>query len=425
MTGGGIGGVGGRRVRRARGEWGRYATYLREAPELTLSWRDAATGARGWLVINTSRGGAAGGGTRMRPGVTPREVTYLAKAMELKFALSGPAIGGAKSGIAFEAGDARKSAVLERFYRSIEPMLRTRYGTGGDLGVDETVDVLPAFERIGVRHPQEGVVRGHLRPQESSYADVMDRLERGVTLAVHGAHAVDGVAVTVSDMVTGYGVAEAVARLLEREGRGLEGARVLVEGFGNVGASCALYLARAGARVVAVRDAQSVLVAPAGLCGEEVESLFRHRRDKLLPQDDARITRDASAFWTDADVFVCAALSETVTPETLDRLAAKGVRVIACGANQPFREAKIGSTRVAQHADRRFSVLPDIVTNCGMARALSYLMEPAAVVEAERIFGAVRSTIADTLDEVLDRAGGATTLLAATVGLALDRIACH
>src|SRR5688572_11979166 len=82
--------------------WTRYSEFLRTPPELTLDWRDAETGARGWLVINSHRGGAAGGGTRMRVGVTPAEVTYLAKTMELKFALAGPPIGGAKTGIDFD-----------------------------------------------------------------------------------------------------------------------------------------------------------------------------------------------------------------------------------------------------------------------------------------------------------------------------------
>ena len=53
-----------------------------------MEWTDAPTGARGWLVLNSLRGGAAGGGTRMRKGLGPDEVTWLAKGMELKFAFS-------------------------------------------------------------------------------------------------------------------------------------------------------------------------------------------------------------------------------------------------------------------------------------------------------------------------------------------------
>jgi glutamate dehydrogenase/leucine dehydrogenase len=410
----------------ARTMWQRYAAFLRTPPEMTVTWQDPETGARAWLVINSSRGGAAGGGTRMRLGIGPREVIYLAKAMELKFAISGPDIAGAKTGIDFDPADPRKPRVLERWYRAIAPILRERYGTGGDLNVDEVLEVLPTFQRLGLHHPQEGIVRGHLRPDDAAYAAVMARMESGVSAPVDGALGCEGTGFTVADTITGFGLATAIRRFHERRGDGLPGARVLLEGFGNVGAACALYLTRAGARIVGITDARHALVAPDGLDAGDIEELIRRRTNKMLPADDPRIAHASSkdAFWRqEGDVFVCAAISESLTRDTLDRLEANGVRVIACGANQPFREVKIGSTRVAQHADRRFSVLADILSNCGMARTFSYLMEGAARPDAEAIFSAVDDTIGGALDEVIERAeGGTTALLAATVGLALDRI---
>ena len=85
--------------------WGRYERFFRAAPEIVFEWNDSETSARGWLVINSLKGGAAGGGTRMHSGLTRDEVTFLAKAMELKFAFAGPIIGGAKSGIDFDPAD--------------------------------------------------------------------------------------------------------------------------------------------------------------------------------------------------------------------------------------------------------------------------------------------------------------------------------
>ncbi|HRB69528.1 MAG TPA: Glu/Leu/Phe/Val dehydrogenase dimerization domain-containing protein, partial [Chitinophagales bacterium] len=73
--------------------------FEEKAPEIIFEWNDAQTDAQGWLVINSLRGGAAGGGTRMRKGLTKHEVISLAKTMEIKFSISGPSIGGAKSGI--------------------------------------------------------------------------------------------------------------------------------------------------------------------------------------------------------------------------------------------------------------------------------------------------------------------------------------
>lgn len=410
--------------------WRRYASFLRSTPELTLAWSDRETDARAWLVINSLRGGASGGGTRMRLGVDPREVTYLAKAMELKFSISGPPIGGAKTGIDFDPTDARKADVLERWYRAAMPLLRDRYGTGGDLNIDEVLDVIPAFERLGLHHPQEGVVRGHLHPDDRQFRAIMSRMQAGVAAPIGAGpaetRAVAGVDLTIADVITGFGVAAAVRRLYERRDRTLHGVRVLLEGFGNVGAAAGLYLARSGARIVAIRDARSTLIDAAGLDGDGVEDLLRRRTNKLLPAGDARMYTglERSRFWNvPADVFVCAAISESITADTLSDLARSGVSVLACGSNQPFREGKVGSTVVAQDADRRFSIVADVLANCGMARTFSYLLESNSQADAAPIFDAVSRTIGEALDEVVDRAAGTETgLLSATLGLALDRI---
>jgi len=73
--------------------------FENKSPEIVFEWKDSETEAEGWVVINSLRGGAAGGGTRMRKGLDKREVESLAKTMEVKFTVSGPAIGGAKSAL--------------------------------------------------------------------------------------------------------------------------------------------------------------------------------------------------------------------------------------------------------------------------------------------------------------------------------------
>jgi glutamate dehydrogenase/leucine dehydrogenase len=406
--------------------WRRYAAFLRTPPEFSLAWTDRETGARAWLMINSLRGGAAGGGTRMRDGLDPREVLYLAKVMELKFAISGPAIGGAKTGIAFDPADPRRSAVLERWFDAALPILRDRYGTGGDLNVDEVLDVIPCLERLGLEHPQEGVVRGHLNVDATRFRNVMQRLQDGVKAPVSDAAGVPGMQLAVADVVTGFGVAAAVRDVCHRRNMPIDGVRVLLEGFGNVGAAAGLYLTRLGARVVCIKDAQQALFAPDGIDADGMQELVRRRVNKMLPADDPRVRSclEQPGMWTGpADVFVCAAISESITRPTLDILEAAGVSVIACGANQPFRELKAGSTVVAQDADRRFAVIPDIIANCGMARTFSYLMEPAAEPHDVPVFEAVERTIRSTLDEVFDRCHGRSHgMLSATLGLVLDRI---
>ena len=82
--------------------------FEEESPEVVFEWQDKKTDAKGWIVMNSLRGGAAAGGTRMRVGVTKEEVLALAKTMEVKFTVSGPPIGGGKSGINFDPKDPKK-----------------------------------------------------------------------------------------------------------------------------------------------------------------------------------------------------------------------------------------------------------------------------------------------------------------------------
>ena len=405
--------------------WSRYGDYLRRPPLLTVEWADTETEARGWMVINSLRGGAAGGGTRMRAGLTRREVVYLAKTMELKFAFSGPPIGGAKSGIDFDPRDPRREGVLRRWFASVAPLLRACYGTGGDLNVDEVKDVIPCFIELGIGHPQEGVVRGHIRADEATLADIRTALDSGVRAVVEGPDGVPGTALSVADLVTGYGLARSIIHLYRAQGRTVRGVRVRVEGFGAVGGPCALYLAREGALVVGISDRDKALVEPAGLDAAEVEALLAGRDDKLLPHDPRCLFGgDREQFWTaPAEVFVAAAASGTLDRAALDHLAAAGVETIACGANQPFHEAQLGATLVQRAADRRFAVVPDVVANCGMARAFSYLMQPGADARPEPLFAAVDRTIAGSLAEIMERTGGRSTgLLGAAFDLAMDRV---
>lgn len=406
--------------------WQTYGEYLRRRPLITLEWADSETDARGWLVINSLRGGAAGGGTRMRKGLTRREVVYLAKTMELKFVFSGPPIGGAKSGIDFDPSDPRRPEVLRRWFQAIAPQLHHCYGTGGDLNVDEVRDVIPCCGEIGLLHPQEGVVRGHLRPDPTEISGILASLDHGVKTPVNGDLGLPGLSLPVADLVTGYGLARSIIRLYELQGRQIQGARVLVEGFGAVGGPCALYLSRAGASIVGIADRDKVLISDDGLDAADVQTLLLAREDKCLPAADVRCLRgpERSRFAeVPADIFVSAAASETLDTVALQRLKAQGVETIACGANQPFREAKLGATRVQRSADEHFTIIPDVVANCGMARAFSYLMKHPGNATSADIFRAVDETIGHSLAEIVERVDGRRTgLLAASLGYALDRV---
>lgn len=415
-------------VSRTAGDvWQRYGQFLLRPPLLSIEWADSETDARGWLVINSLRGGAAGGGTRMHPAVSQREVVYLAKTMELKFLFSGPPIGGAKSGICFDPADPRKPEVLRRWFEAISPQLHRCYGTAGDLNVDEVLEVIPGCAEIGLLHPQEGVVRGHLGAGAAALPGIFHALDQGVQTAVSGSLGVTGSPLAVADLITGYGVARALIRAFELQGRPVGGVRVVMEGFGAVGGPCALYLARAGARIVAISDREKTLLTAEGLAAAEVEALLAGRADKLLPEGKREYLRGAERVRVQeipADVFVCAASSATVNEATLGPLAAQGIHTIVCGANQPFREAALGDTRIQRLADERFTIIPDVIANCGRARAFSFLMQEQPLAGTDAIFRAVDDTINSALAAVWAANGGrAEGVLAATLDHALDHLA--
>jgi glutamate dehydrogenase/leucine dehydrogenase len=213
--------------------------YEDKQPEIVFEWKDTETEAEGWVVINSLRGGAAGGGTRMRKGLNKHEVTSLAKTMEIKFTIAGPAIGGAKSGINFDPADPRKKGVLERWYKAVMPLLKTYYGTGGDLNVDEIHEVIPITEKLGLLHPQEGVVNGHFKVSAESTKKRIANLTEGVSKKLTDLRFIpaDDKNLVTADMITGFGVAEAVRHYYGIWGGNVNMKRAIIQGWGNVGAA--------------------------------------------------------------------------------------------------------------------------------------------------------------------------------------------
>lgn len=401
--------------------WPRYQRYLEASPMVTVEWHDQPTGAVGWLVINSLRGGSAGGGTRMRIGVTREEVVYLAKAMEMKFSFSGPPIGGGKSGIRFDPADPRRREVLARWFAAIRPYMEQAYGTGGDVNVDEQRDVVPLCAALGLAHPQQGVVTGHLKLTPDAVPAVIASLGEGLRMPVTGELGVAGVELSVSDMITGYGVARAARRV---RGGHLDGARVTIEGFGNVGSAAALYMARMGARIVGIVDEDHGLAAPEGLDADEVQDLLARRSGREIPDHPLRRSGAdrVAAYWADADLFVPAAISGSLDRTRLEGLNHAGIQTIVCGANQPFRESRLGDTRTQEAADRQFEIVPDVVGSMGMARAFHYLMSGGPRSCPEDIFEAVGATVDQAVDEVRAHNGGeGCGMLGAAVDMALDR----
>ncbi len=376
--------------------------FEERAPEIVFEWNDAPTGAKGWVVINSLRGGAAGGGTRMRKGLDKREVESLAKTMEVKFSVCGPAIGGAKSGIDFDPADPRKQEVLDRWYNAVMPLLKTYYGTGGDMNVDELHEVIPITERYGLRHPQEGVVNGHIGSQEDVKLQAISQLREGVSKVVDDlAYVPVAGTYAVADMITGWGVAESVRHFYRVYGGDVKGKRVIVQGWGNVAAAAGYYLAQQGAIIVGIIDRHGGAIVPEGFSADEVRQLFMDKDGNKLRVHDMLSFEEVDAKIWDigAEVFLPCAASRIVAMDQVDRMVAAGLEVISSGANVPFNDPQIFYGPIAEQADGKVSVIPDFIANCGMARVFAYCMQPGNPLTDKAIFEDVSNTIGTALEQ--------------------------
>lgn len=378
--------------------------YENREPEIVFEWKDPETEARGWVVINSLRGGAAGGGTRMRKGVDRREVVSLAKTMEVKFTVAGPPIGGAKSGIDFDPNDPRKQGVLERWYRAVMPLLKTYYGTGGDMNVDEMHEVIPITSSLGLQHPQEGIVNGHFRVDASEKEKKVQQLRDGVSKVIQDPQLTPSPEkeLTVADLITGYGVAHAAKHHYELQGDGLQDKRVIVQGWGNVAATAAYYAAQEGASVVGIIDRDEGLIEPEGLGYEAVRDLMLKKEGNKLSAAGAQPFKDVNErIWDlEADLFLPCAGSRLVTRDQLDRMLQKGVGTIVCGANVPFADQEIFFGPISERADEKLSLIPDFIANCGMARVFAYCMSKDPDMSDQGIFHDVSRTIRKALERV-------------------------
>ncbi len=400
--------------------------FENKRPEIVFEWKDSETEAEGWVVINSLRGGAAGGGTRMRAGLDKREVESLAKTMEVKFTVSGPAIGGAKSGINFDPNDPRKAGVLQRWYAAVMPLLKYYYGTGGDLNVDEIHEVIPITEDVGIWHPQEGVFTGHYKPTEAQKVNRIGQLRQGVVKIIEDERYTPLLSkkYTVADMCTGYGVSEAVRHYYELWGGELKAKRAVVQGWGNVGAAAGFYLSKAGVKIVGILSREGGLINEAGFTQEEINNLVVNRQNNRLVSSQLLSFEEVNKkIWdTKFEIFIPAAASRLVNKDQVERMIASKLEVFSCGANVPFSDPEIFFGPTGLYADQKFSVIPDFIANCGMARVFAHFMESEVSMDDKSIFDDISNTIRKALEKTRQVNPAKTGIAQASFETALQQL---
>lgn len=400
--------------------------FEEKKPEVVFEWQDAKTNAQGWIVINSLRGGAAAGGTRMRVGVTKDEVLALAKTMEVKFTVAGPAIGGAKSGINFDPKDKRKKDVLKRWFTAAKPFLKTYYGTGGDMNVDEIDEVMPMCKEQGILFPLEGVVNGHYQKDNESKLRIINQLVQGVPLIVQdkALSPNPNKNYSVGDLITGFGVSETVIHYYNIYGGTIKNKKVIIQGWGNVAGAAGYYLAQAGAIIVGIIDKNGGLINTNGYSFDEIKSLLNSRSSNCLETTQMLSYKKANEkIWSiGAEIFIPAAASRLLLQTQLDAMIENGLEVISSGANVPFADKEIFFGPISKSADKRVSVLPDFIANCGMARAFSYFMQDNCEMKDIAIFDAVSRTIKEALVKVYKKSTDKTNISKTAFEIALQEL---
>ncbi|RZJ14724.1 MAG: amino acid dehydrogenase, partial [Acinetobacter sp.] len=333
---------------------------------------------------------------------------------------------GAKSGINFDPADPRKKEVLERWYKAVMPLLKSYYGTGGDLNIDEIHEVIPITESYGLWHPQEGVISGHYQARENERIHQIGQLRYGVSKVLEDLDYTPDIKrkYKVADMITGYGVSESIRHYYNIWGGEIAGKKAIIQGWGNVAAAAGYYLTQQGVKVVGIIDRVGGLIKPEGFSEQEIKTLFNNRVSNTLVADNLIPFAEASEqIWNvGAEIFVPAASSRLVQQAEVDKMIAAGLEVIACGANVPFADKEIFFGSIMEHTDNHVAVIPDFIANCGMARVFAYLMQRNVEMSDDAIFSDASNIIHNALQAVYSTSNKRTNLSSTAFEIALKQL---
>jgi glutamate dehydrogenase (NAD(P)+) len=274
------------------------------------------------------------GGLRYHPQVDLDEVRTLAALMTWKTAVVNIPYGGAKGGVSVDPAKLSLRE-LERLTRRFVDAIHDLFGPDVDI---------PAPD-LGTT-PE---VMAWIMNQYGNYHGFAPACVTGKPVEYHG--------ISGRDEATGRGVGSLTVKLLSRLGRRLPGARIAIQGFGNVGSHTARFLKDAECRIVAVSDATAGFHRAEGL---DVGDLLLHAQShggRLAGFTGGDTLSNAELLALDCDVLIPAALGGVITAGNAATVRAP---VIVEGANAP-----VDPEADAILADRGVTVLPDILANAG------------------------------------------------------------
>jgi glutamate dehydrogenase (NAD(P)+)/glutamate dehydrogenase (NADP+) len=296
----------------------------------------------GHLVQHCDVLGPYKGGTRYHPAVTLGEVSALAMLMTWKCSLLGIPYGGAKGGIPI---DPKHYSVgeLERITRRYTSELVKDIGPAIDIPAP---DVGTSAREMAWMMDTYSMNVGHAVPG----------IVTGKPISIGGSHG--------REMATGRGAMIAVREALAERGQSLRGARIVIQGFGNVGGAAAQLLHEAGATVLAVSKTSGGVFSETGLDIPALRAHLSQHRGRIQGFPGATPITNAELLALPCEVLIPAALENQITRENVDDVRAA---IVAEAANGPI-------TLEADQAlaERGITVLPDILANAGGV-VVSYL----------------------------------------------------
>lgn len=337
-----------------------------KGPYVVVEWNDTESDAKGWLCVYNFVNHYCGGGIRMHPTVTKEEVIRLATTMGYKYkAAESKTTGGCKGGIAYDYKAPDAKDVLRRYLIAMAPYIKAGVSLGGDLGVDYS-DVLEILDEIGIGLPATKEMKNDPKIQQC----IKDHDE--LTKMTY-----DGF--KMYDMITGYGCAAALDEAWKLKG-GKEGARVVLQGFGCVGASMANSLDKMGYKIVGIADANCLVECQDGL---DVQELIRTRKPKgeMDPnyfKPNYIVRKNTEWLDVDCDILVPAALEGVINKDNVDKVKAS---LVVEAANIPVTEE---AEKIL--FERGIDICVDYVTNLGGIRIYDVAVfgivpcEPEAIV---------------------------------------------
>lgn len=348
-------------------------------PYVVVEWNDTETDATGWLCAYNFVGHYCGGGTRMHPTVTKEEVIRLATTMGYKYkACESKTTGGCKGGIAYDYKAPDATDVLRRYLTAMAPYIQAGVSIGGDLGVDYSV-VLRILDELGIGIPQTKA----MKEDKDIHQGIInhDRAEKELTY--------DGF--KMYDMITGYGVAASADEAWKLRG-GKEGASVVIQGFGCVGASCVNSLHNMGYKIVGIADVNGLVYCKDGL---DVETLVRTRLPKGEMNseyfaDNYEVLPNSKWLEMDCDILIPAALEDVIHKDNADKIKAS---LIVEAANIP-------TTKEADEILKKkgIDVAVDFIANMGGIRIYDSVIFRTVKIETMNDEDAASAIVQDTVD---------------------------